>query len=270
MNDCPRTAASWSSDRSPASSASSRAAISAWRVPGTASSPSSPAGSNPPSARGRSRPSATSIRIVSTAYRGMPSARATIDRAAASGRPGTRPASRSRIDSSSSGWRSRARKDRLPAPQPGLVSRSSGRASVMIRIGTLRLHSRMCSMKSRVPGSAQCRSSNSNATTPVSASRSKNVRHAENSSVAPPARRIARPEQREEGRLDPPPLGLVGNVRVEDLGDLGTRRRSVVALQQSGTRSHHLAQCPERDALAVRRATGPRATGPARRRRRRT
>ncbi len=127
------------------------------------------------------------MRIVSTAYSGMPSARATTERVAASGSPETSPARRARIDGSSSGCRSSARNARRPAPHPGRFSSSSGRARVMIRIGTLWLHSSMCSMKSSVPGSAQCRSSNRSATTPVDASRSKNVRHAENSSSAPPA-----------------------------------------------------------------------------------
>ncbi len=45
---------------------------------------------------------------------------------------------------------------RNPAPQVDRRSRSLGRARVRIRIGSLRLHSRMNTMKSRRPKSAHC------------------------------------------------------------------------------------------------------------------
>ena len=48
---------------------------------------------------------------------------------------------------------------RFPPPQPGLSSRSSGRAMQTMRIGTSRDHSATCSIKSRNVGSAQLRSS---------------------------------------------------------------------------------------------------------------
>jgi hypothetical protein len=68
-----------------------------------------------------------------------------------------------------------------PAPQSGRRSSSSGRAMVTMKIGLVRDHSSRCSMKSNVPESAQCRSSNTSATSPVAAMRSKKVRHAPNS-----------------------------------------------------------------------------------------
>ena len=74
---------------------------------------------------------------VSTAYSGMPSARATIARTASSGSPGTSPASSARIAGSGSG--SSGRRDEVaPArrPSPGGASSSSGRASVTTRIGS--------------------------------------------------------------------------------------------------------------------------------------
>ena len=52
----------------------------------------------------------------------------------------------------------------------------------MTRIGRPRLHSTTWSMKSSVPWSAQWRSSNTSTTVPLAAIRSKNVRHAANSS----------------------------------------------------------------------------------------
>ncbi len=65
--------------------------------------------------------------------------------------------------------------------------------------------------------------------------------------------RLTRTEQREEGRLDPAPLGLVGHVLGEHLADPGAGRGCVVALEEPGARPDHLAQRPERDPLAVRR-----------------
>ncbi len=74
----------------------------------------------------REPPSARSMRTVSTAYSGIPSARSTIARMAPSGSPGTRPARSARIAGSDSGSRYREVKLRLPAPQSGRRSSSSG------------------------------------------------------------------------------------------------------------------------------------------------
>ena len=145
-----------------------------------------------------------------------------------------------------------ARKLRLPAPQPGRRSRSSGRASVTMRIGTSRLHSRTWSMKSSMPVSAQWRSSNSSTTVPVAASRSKNVRQAANSSSRPPAGAHRRPAAR-AGRARSGAFRLVGDVlaRASRRSARGSspRRRS----RAGRPRPDHLAQRPERDPLAVRR-----------------
>ena len=103
------------------------------------------------------------------------------------GSPGTSPASRSRIAPRPAVRGPRA-SEVAPAGAPVRArSSSSGRARVMIRIGTPRLHSSRWSMKSSSPASAHCRSSNRSVTIPVEASRSKNVRHARNSSSRPPA-----------------------------------------------------------------------------------
>ena len=61
-------------------------------------------------------------------------------------------------------------------------------------------------------------------------------------------------EQGQEGRLDPAALVRVGHVLGHGRGDLGAGRRLVVGLQQARAAADHLAQRPERDALAVGRA----------------
>ena len=65
--------------------------------------------------------------------------------------------------------------------------------------------------------------------------------------------RRAVPEQRQQRRFDPAPFGLVGHDRLDALGDLAPRRRFIVRLRQAGSTADHLAECPEGDALAVRR-----------------
>ncbi len=61
-------------------------------------------------------------------------------------------------------------------------------------------------------------------------------------------------QQGQEGRLDPAALVGVGHVLGDGGGDLGTGRGFVVCLQQAGATTDHLAESPERDALAVGRA----------------
>ena len=146
----------------------------------------SPVGRYTPST-GSSRPSWRSARTVSTAYSGMPSARARIADTAAAGRPGTNPASRSRIAASGSGSSETDVKFLVPAPQFGRLSRSSGRARVTTRIGEFFDHSSRWSMKSSRPLSAQWRSSNRRTVVPRSAMRSKKIRHAANNTSRPPA-----------------------------------------------------------------------------------
>jgi len=101
---CPRTAAPATRSRSAGSSPSRRAAMSAVRVSGTATSSSVPTGRYDPPSSTR-RPCARSIRTVSTAYSGTPSARATMLATAFAGRPGTRPASSRSISAGGSGSR---------------------------------------------------------------------------------------------------------------------------------------------------------------------
>ncbi len=67
------------------------------------------------------------------------------------------------------------------------------------------------------------------------------------------ARRGLDPEQGEQGRLDPAPLRLIGDVAREGLGDLRPGRRLVVGLEQPAAFADHLAERPEADPLAVGR-----------------
>ncbi len=60
-------------------------------------------------------------------------------------------------------------------------------------------------------------------------------------------------KKRQQGRLDPASLELVGDVRGERLGDLRARGQLVVALEQAAAHAHHLAQGPEADPLPVGR-----------------
>ena len=105
-------------------------------------------------------------------------------------------------------------------------------------------------MKSSRPASACWRSSKTITTGAAAASRSKNVRQAPKSCSGPAALGLD-PEEGEEGRLDPAPLVRVGDMRRDGLGDLATRRRLVVRLEEAGPRPDHLAEGPERDPLAV-------------------
>ena len=60
-------------------------------------------------------------------------------------------------------------------------------------------------------------------------------------------------EQDEQRVLDPATLGLVGDPLRDPGGDRGSRRGLVVALDQPDPAADHLAERPERDALAVGR-----------------
>ena len=84
---------------------------------------------------------------------------------------------------------------RLPAPQPGCRSWSSGRARVMTNSGWLRDHSSRYPMKSRSALSAHWRSSNTMTTGFSPASRSKNSRHALNSSSGSREARSSKPRR---------------------------------------------------------------------------
>ena len=77
-------------------------------------------------------------------------------------------------------------------------------------------------------------------------------------------------QQREEGGLDPGSLGLVRDVCGEHGRDGGPGRRLVVGLLETGATPDHLAERPERDPVAVRRATAVVPPDGFRRARRRT
>ena len=67
-------------------------------------------------------------------------------------------------------------------------------------------------------------------------------------------RALAQPEQREECGLDPARLFLVRDVLADDCCHALPRRRLVVGLDEARAAADHLAERPERDALAVGRA----------------
>ena len=98
---------------------------------------------------------------------------------------------------------------------------------------------------------------------PVGEIRSKNVRQAANSSSRPPGGASPTPSSDSERRLDPAPLGLVGHVLGERRGDPLAWSSLVVGLGEPRAPADHLAERPERDALAVRRASGPGASRPS-------
>ena len=119
-------------------------------------------------------------------------------------------------------------------------------------------------MKSSRPASAQCRSSKTMTT-------GRRRRRCARRRCATPRRAASRPrpprlepEQRQQRRLDPAPLGLVGHVARRPSPATLAR---VVASSSVSTRparaADHLAERPEGDALAVGRASGRRASRPS-------
>ena len=61
-------------------------------------------------------------------------------------------------------------------------------------------------------------------------------------------------QEGQQGRLDPAAVRLVGDVGRERLGHLRPGRRLVVGLHEPAPLADHLAECPEADSVAVRRA----------------
>ena len=88
-----------------------------------------------------------------------------------------------------------ATKLRRPAPQSRWRCRKSERARVSSRMGWPSDHSAMWSMKSRRPWSAQWMSSKTSTVVPCALTRSKNVRHAANSSSRSSVRTSSRPSR---------------------------------------------------------------------------
>ena len=190
--------------------------------------------------------------MVSTAYSGIPSARATIDRTALSGRPGTRPASSSRIASRVSGSRPRARKLRRPAPQ-------SGRRSSRLRPGEGDDQDRDAAtpLEQVVDEVEQARVGplevlEQEADRPGRGEPLEERPPCAEQLVTPAARCVADPEQGEQRRFDPasarPRRGRAA--RPSPRSWSGSWRASSVSSRPARD-ADHLAERPERDALAV-------------------
>ncbi len=228
----PRTAASQMSDRSPGSSASRRAAMSAWSVAGTARSARSKLPTSLPALP--SVPSATSIRMVSTAYRGMPSARAMMVARPAPGRPG---ASASRISPHGlvakrlEGEAHEGPRSRPPAgpafdqlrPSEGHDGQGHAAAPVEQVVDEVE-QSGVRPMEVLEQEDDRVR---------IAAMRSKNARQALNSSSRAAPALPFEPEQDEEGVLDPAAFGLVGDPARDTGRDRGPGRRLVVAFDEA-------------------------------------
>ena len=142
---------------------------------------------------------------------------------------------------------------RVPVPQPGRRSSSSGRASVTTVSGTPVLQSSRWSMKSSRPASAQWRSSNRRTTGPGRGDPLEERAPRAEQLLAGGTAAAFEPEQDEERVLDPAALGLVGDPARDPGRDRGPGRRLIVALDQTDPAADHLAERPERDALAVGR-----------------
>ena len=211
------------------------------------------AGRPAPSRASRSR--SISIRTVSTAYSGMPSARPRICCAAPSGRPGHQPVERARPSpASSSGSRRERASVAPPRPNSGRRSASSGRARASTKSGCSRDQSSRWSRKSSRPASAYCTSSNTRTSGPSSASRSKNSRQAANRSSRS---RTARSLERRAGgepRADPAPAPPRRGRARKRRPRASRAPRPASSPQRSEPHADHLGQRPERDAVAVGQA----------------
>ena len=155
------------------------------------------------------------------------------------------------IAPSASGSRCNATKLRWPAPQFGRRSTSSGRASVIDQDRLVRDHSSTDSMKSSSPVSAHCRSSNTITTVPLSLIRSKNVSPGSEQLLPAAGRTLAEAQQEREARLEPVALLVVGHVLGDGRRELAAGDTRRIGLGDAGTHPHHLAERPERDAVAV-------------------
>ena len=273
VNDWPSVAASWTRPRSAVSSPSSRAAISACSVSGTASSPSSPdrlvpGAARPARAAGRrrrasgwSRPrTAGSPRRARRSSARRPRAGPTtspprssridgvVERLQVEGeeRPLAGAPARALLEQLGPGERDDQDRD-VAGPLEHVLDEVEGPRVRPVEV--LEQHHddalRRDPLEERAPGGEQL--------------------------GRPAGRGVARPQQREQRGLDPPPLLLVGHV----LRDASRAMRvrvvdRIVGLEQARARADHLAQRPERDRPRRTTAIGPRATRSARRRRRGT
>ena len=117
-------------------------------------------------------------------------------------------------------------------------------------MGIPRDHSSRWSTKSSRPESAKWKSSKTRTTGNDAARRSKNVRQAPNSSSA--SARDLDAQQGEQRLLQPASLLEIRHVLRERRRDACPGGRFVVRLDEAAAAAHHLAERPERDALAVR------------------
>ena len=201
-------------------------------------------------------PAAASIRIVSTAYSGMPSARAMIvARPAPSEARSTSPRAARRSRHLAAAQGASAMKVRVPVPQPGRRSISSGRASVTTVNGTPELQSSRWSMKSSRPASAQWRSSNIRTTGPRRGDPLEERAPRREQLLAAAAAPPSKPSRASRARLDPAALGPHRRRRSRATPAVTAVRvgRLVVGLDQAGRAADHLAERPEGDAFAVGR-----------------
>ena len=143
---------------------------------------------------------------------------------------------------------------RLPPPQPGRRSSSSGRAVQTTRSGTPVAQSTRWSTKSSRPSSAQWRSSKTSTSGRCSASASKKRRHAANASRRrSPAscRGPAEPDERAEVLVHPRASTSSSTTASTAVASLAAAASASSRLEDPGLGLHHLAERPEADAFAV-------------------
>ena len=141
---------------------------------------------------------------------------------------------------------------RCPAPQVGRRSSSSGRASVTTNSGWLRDHSSRYSTKSSRDASAHCMSSKASTVGYVSASRSKNSRHAANRSCR--SRVSCSPRPSSCASRGSTKLALLRRRAGAPRAPLRASRSAAsgwLVLGDPAAHPHHVRERPVRDALAV-------------------
>ena len=188
--------------------------------------------------------------MVSTAYSGMPSARATDPPRRRSGGPGASPAAAAPSPASASGSRSSAGGCGRSSPSRG-VSMSSGRARASTKIGRVRAQSSRCSMKSSRPAVGPVEVLEDEHAVPV-------VREAleEGAPGGEELLALRRLEQRrgpagrERGARPAPARRRPGGT-ARASGELRRGPSAGRRSRRSARAADHLAQRPERDAVAV-------------------
>ena len=184
----PITEATSSTRRSAGFRRSKRDASSAWMVGGTSMSAASTV-RRQPSGLGASTPSCTSMPTNSRTNSGLPPVEVGSRRSSSSGNrslPSTRPANSAVAPASSPRSRTASVTQPPTVTRSGRVSRSSGRASAIIRTGAPRTHSARCSMKSSSRLSAHWMSSKISTSGSPAASTSTKRRSAQNVSSTEP------------------------------------------------------------------------------------